>query len=50
MRAVLDRAPNGDLIRKAGIMGVVLNGGIVRPGDPVLVDLPPEPHRRLERV
>jgi len=49
MRAVLDRAPNGDLIRKAGI-GVVLNGGIVRPGDPVLVDLPPEPHRRLERV
>jgi len=31
MRAVLDRAPNGGLIRKVGIMGVVLNGGIVRP-------------------
>ena len=50
MGAVLGRTPSGDLIRKAGIMGVVLTGGVVKPGDPVLVDLPPEPHHRLEPV
>lgn len=48
--AVLDRAPDGKLIRKAGIMGVVLAGGSVRPGDAIRVQLPPEPHRALERV
>jgi len=37
-------------LRKAGIMGVVLVGGEVRPGDPIRVTLPPEPHRPLERV
>jgi MOSC domain-containing protein YiiM len=31
-------------------MGVVLMGGEVRPGDPIRVTLPPEPHRPLERV
>jgi MOSC domain-containing protein YiiM len=50
MAAVLDRDPGGDLIRKAGIMGVVLVGGEVRPGDPIRLQLPPEPHRRLECV
>jgi len=45
--AVLDRAPDGALIRKAGIMAVVLAGGTVRPGDRVLVALPAGPHRPL---
>ena len=27
-------------------MGIVLAGGEVRPGDPIQVELPPEPHRR----
>ena len=31
-------------------MGVVLAGGEVRPGDPIRVELPPEPHRSLEPV
>jgi MOSC domain-containing protein YiiM len=48
--AVLDRAADGKLIRKAGIMGVVLAGGIVSPGDAIRINLPPEPHRALERV
>ncbi len=48
--AVLDRAAGGTLIRKAGIMGVVVTGGIVSPGDAIHVHLPPEPHRALERV
>lgn len=50
MDAVLDRDEHGGLIRKAGIMGIVLTGGEVRPGDPIRVELPPEPHRPLERV
>jgi MOSC domain-containing protein YiiM len=48
--AVLDRAADGKLIRKAGIMGVVVAGGIVNPGDAIRINLPPEPHRTLERV
>lgn len=50
MRAVLDRDERGNLVRKAGIMGVVLAGGEVRPGDPIRVELPAGPHRPLERV
>ncbi|MDE2483878.1 MAG: MOSC domain-containing protein [candidate division NC10 bacterium] len=50
MAAVLDRDESGRLIRKAGIMGVVRAGGVVRPGDVVRVELPPPPHRPLDRV
>jgi MOSC domain-containing protein YiiM len=50
MNATLDRDPYGNLVRKAGIMGVVLAGGEVRPGDPIAVELPPEPRRKLEPV
>ena len=48
--AVMGRAPNGELIPKAGVMGVVVAGGVVRPGDPIVVVLPEKPHRALERV
>ncbi len=50
MAALLDRAPDGGIIRKSGVMGIVVEGGEIRPGDPIAVTLPPEPHRRLERV
>jgi MOSC domain-containing protein YiiM len=50
MKAVLDRAPDGSLVRKAGIMSVVLVGGEVRPGDPISVELPSGAHRPLEPV
>jgi MOSC domain-containing protein YiiM len=50
MAAVLGRDEHGNLTRKCGIMGVVLAGGEVSPGDPVRVELPPEPHRPLEPV
>jgi MOSC domain-containing protein YiiM len=50
LTAVLDRDEQGNLIRKAGIMGIVLVGGEVRPGDTIRVELPPEPHKPLERV
>jgi len=50
MAATLDRDEHGNLVRKAGIMGVVIAGGEVRPGDPILVELPPQPHRPLTPV
>jgi MOSC domain-containing protein YiiM len=50
MKAVLDRAPDGSLIRKAGIMSIVLVGGDVRAGDPVELELPALPYRPLEPV
>jgi RimJ/RimL family protein N-acetyltransferase/MOSC domain-containing protein YiiM len=50
MAAVLDRDPDGELVRKTGVMGVVLVGGVVRPGDPIRVELPPGPHVPLRPV
>jgi MOSC domain-containing protein YiiM len=47
MAATLDRDAAGNLVRKAGIMGVVLAGGDVRPGDAIRVTLPDGPHRVL---
>jgi MOSC domain-containing protein YiiM len=47
MKAVLGRDENGGLVRKAGIMAIVLAGGDLRAGDGIGVELPPEPHRRL---
>ncbi len=50
MAAVLDRDEQGNLVRKAGVMAVVVTSGDVRPGDGVDVELPPEPHARLQKV
>jgi MOSC domain-containing protein YiiM len=50
MAAVLGRDEHGALIRKAGVMAIVLTDGEVRPGDPIIVELPPTPHRFLEPV
>lgn len=50
MKAVLDKDQEGNLIRKAGIMGIVLEGGEVRVGDEISIELPAKPHLKLERV
>jgi MOSC domain-containing protein YiiM len=50
MAATLRRDEHGNLVRRAGIMGVVISGGEVRPGDPIRVELPPRPHRPLAPV
>ena len=50
MAATLGRDDYGNLVRKAGIMGVVIAGGEVRPGDPIRVELPLPPHRPLAPV
>jgi MOSC domain-containing protein YiiM len=50
MSAVLDRDADGGLTRKAGVMGIVLEGGEVKAGDTIDVVLPPEPHVPLAPV
>ncbi|MFB9359333.1 MOSC domain-containing protein [Actinoplanes nipponensis] len=50
LKRVLVREPDGTLNRRAGIMAVVLRGGPVRPGTEIHVELPPPPHRPLDRV
>jgi MOSC domain-containing protein YiiM len=50
MAATVGRDEEGNLVRKAGIMGVVIVGGEVRRGDPISVELPPPPHRPLAPV
>jgi MOSC domain-containing protein YiiM len=49
-RCVLGRDGAGNPVPRAGVMGVVLRGGPIRPGDPITADLPPPPHLPLERV
>lgn len=39
--AVLDRDADGGLVRRSGVMSIVLRGGVVRAGDPIVVT-PPE--------
>jgi MOSC domain-containing protein YiiM len=50
MAAVLARNAQGGLVRKAGVMAVVLAGGMVRPGDAIAIERPALPHRPLEPV
>jgi MOSC domain-containing protein YiiM len=50
MAATLGRDEKGGLVRKTGVMSIVLADGEVRPGDPIRVELPPEPHWPLEPV
>ena len=50
LAAVVGRDEAGTVIRKAGVMSVVLVGGEIKPGDAIYVALPAEPHRPLEVV
>jgi MOSC domain-containing protein YiiM len=47
MSAVLHRDADGNLIRKAGIMSIVVRDGEVRPGDAITPEVPVEPHEAL---
>lgn len=50
MAAVLDRAEDSSLIRRAGIMGIVIKGGLVQPGDEIRYELPEQPYEALVAV
>ncbi|WP_457092333.1 MOSC domain-containing protein [Microvirga sp. P5_D2] len=40
---LVERQPAG-LVRKAGVMSIVLKGGEVKPGDTIIIEKPPLPH------
>ncbi|QEI06046.1 MOSC domain-containing protein [Pigmentiphaga aceris] len=50
MKAVLDHTPDGKLIRKAGVMGIVSAAGEIKAGDRIIVKLPKLPYRAMEPV
>ncbi|HIF72266.1 MAG TPA: MOSC domain-containing protein [Dehalococcoidia bacterium] len=47
MKAVLDRDAAGEIVRKTGVMSIVVSGGQVRPGDSVSIELPIGVHQPL---
>ncbi len=50
LAAVLGRDAQGELVRKAGVMGIVLRGGDVVAGDAIHVETPAPPHAALRPV
>lgn len=46
LKLMVEAKPTG-VVRKAGVMSVVLQGGDVRPGDAIEIELPPLPHQPL---
>lgn len=50
MQACLETDAQGNLVRKAGIMAVVLQPGDVHPNDAITVDLPEGSHEALKVV
>ncbi len=50
LKRVVGYAPDGTVIRRAGVMGIVLAGGVVSPRDSITVELPTGDHHRLDPV
>lgn len=50
MSACLKRGDDGEMVRRAGVMSVVLSGGDVGAGDTITIELPDGPHQPLEAV
>ena len=50
MSALIAKDAQGNLIRKAGIMAIVVTGGKVKPHDAIEIILPARPYQKLERV
>jgi MOSC domain-containing protein YiiM len=44
------RDAKGQRTRRAGIMTIVLTGGLIHPNDSIRIELPPEPHQPLGPV
>lgn len=50
LSAVLTRSADGELVRKTGVMAIVVKGGVVRAGDPISLVHTPATHVRLRPV
>jgi MOSC domain-containing protein YiiM len=47
---VAKKGADGNIVRRAGIMGIVREGGVVRPGDAIRVEVPDGATGRLEPI
>ncbi|HEY8911819.1 MOSC domain-containing protein [Lacisediminihabitans sp.] len=47
LKTMVGHDDDGHVIRKAGVMGIVLRSGVARPGDSITVVLPQWQHQRL---
>jgi MOSC domain-containing protein YiiM len=50
LKHVAIKGADGEVVRKAGIMGIVIEGGVVRPGDAIRVEVPAGATARLEPI
>ncbi|MFF5085232.1 MOSC domain-containing protein [Actinoplanes sp. NPDC000266] len=50
LKEVVGQDGDGNVVRKGGVMGVVLRGGVVRAGDQISVELPPSPFVPLAKI
>ncbi|GGN39013.1 hypothetical protein GCM10011578_085070 [Streptomyces fuscichromogenes] len=50
LKQVVGRDEAGNIVRKAGIMSIVREGGVVHPGDTGETELPRGRHQPLDRV
>jgi MOSC domain-containing protein YiiM len=50
MAALVHRDDTGAVVRRAGVMGIVLVGGEVHEGDPIRVELPAPPYQPLAPI
>ncbi len=50
LNELVEKDKDGNIIRKAGIMGIILEGGIVKPNDEIIIEYPEPPFQKLEKV
>lgn len=50
LRQVASKDSDGNVVRRAGVMAIVVQGGDVHRGDLIVAQLPPPPHTVLARV
>ncbi|MDL5350782.1 MOSC domain-containing protein [Microbacterium sp. zg-YB36] len=50
MKQLVHRDASGEVVRLAGVMSIVVTGGVVRPGDPVDITLPAGAPHPLQAV
>ena len=50
LKETLYRDDKGNPSLKRGVMGIVVVGGIIYPGDSIVINLPSKPHSHLEYV
>ena len=50
LKAVIEKTADGEIIRKTGVMGIVLKGGLLSSGDKIHIERPPQPHIAMKPI